>query len=65
MDIIKLKAPAAFLKGEKPNEVSIALNVTDVKGLHEMFADLEKKSPGMGVEKIGVTSTTMQDIYHA
>lgn len=63
MEIIKRKAPGAVVRSEKRGEVKISLNLMDIEGLAEMFANLEQKSTALGIKNIGVSVATIEEVY--
>ncbi|XP_077564635.1 phospholipid-transporting ATPase ABCA3-like [Haemaphysalis longicornis] len=63
MQIIKATVPEAEVRRHTQNEVTIFLNVLDCTGFEKMFTELEAQGPGLGVDKIGVSVSTIQDVF--
>ncbi|EEC08745.1 ABCA5 transporter, putative [Ixodes scapularis] len=61
--IIVATAPEAELVEERAGDVLIRLNVVHFTGFDVMFRALEEKKDQLGIETIGVTLSTIEDVY--
>ncbi|KAH7965090.1 hypothetical protein HPB49_003304 [Dermacentor silvarum] len=63
MHIIKSTVPEAEVRRHRPSEVTVALHVLECAGFEHMFAQLEEQSDVLGIDSIGVSVATIQDVF--
>ncbi|XP_054933572.1 ABC transporter A family member 5-like isoform X3 [Dermacentor andersoni] len=63
MHIIKSTVPEAEVRRHRQSEVTVALHVLDCAGFEHMFAQLEAQSDALGIDSIGVSVATIQDVF--
>ncbi|CAN8006682.1 unnamed protein product [Ixodes hexagonus] len=63
MSIIRDTAPNAIVRDWKQNDVTISLEVMDCTGFEKMFVSLENESGKLGIGAIGVSVSTIEDVY--
>ncbi|XP_064471737.1 phospholipid-transporting ATPase ABCA1-like [Ornithodoros turicata] len=63
LSIVRRTAPNAQIDSENLTEVRISLGLSDPQGFESMFATLEKQMEKLGIGRIGVTVSTMEDVY--
>lgn len=63
MAIIRKTAPSAEVRDEKQHEISIALKVMDCVGFETLFESLEGNATALGIGCIGVSVSTIKDVY--
>ncbi|KAH6932831.1 hypothetical protein HPB50_010146 [Hyalomma asiaticum] len=63
MQIIKSTVPEAEVKRHRPSEVTVALHLLDCAGFEDMFKQLEANSDALGIDSIGVSVATIQDVF--
>ncbi|KAH6932227.1 hypothetical protein HPB50_003751 [Hyalomma asiaticum] len=63
LSILRKYAPSAELLEDNPNQATIGLHTVDSKNFHKMFSELEKVSVRLGIRSIGLTVSTLKDIY--
>ncbi|XP_077513145.1 phospholipid-transporting ATPase ABCA3-like [Amblyomma americanum] len=63
MNIIKGTVPEAELRRHRQTDVTVVLHVLDCAGFENMFAQLEAQSDALGIDSIGVSVSTIQDVF--
>lgn len=63
MNIVQKTVPTAKVKRQVPDELCISLTVLNIKGFSAMFQALESGTTKLGIAAIGVTVSTMEDVY--
>ncbi|XP_064455078.1 ATP-binding cassette sub-family A member 17-like [Ornithodoros turicata] len=63
LTILRQTAPNAEVADDGLTEVRISLQVTDPTGFETMFQTLESQRAALGIASVGVTVSTMEDVY--
>ncbi|KAH7957051.1 hypothetical protein HPB52_014727 [Rhipicephalus sanguineus] len=63
LSILRRYAPSAELLDDKPNRAIIGLHTVVSKDFDRMFRELERASVRLGIRSIGLTVSTLKDIY--
>ncbi|KAH7935273.1 hypothetical protein HPB52_005596 [Rhipicephalus sanguineus] len=63
LSVIQRCAPKASFVRESPVMATIALHTVVTLGFDRMFLELEMRSANLGISSIGLTASTLKDIY--
>ncbi|XP_064456358.1 phospholipid-transporting ATPase ABCA3-like isoform X2 [Ornithodoros turicata] len=61
--VIQRTVPEAEITSRTLNGIKVSLRVNEITGFQEMFDTLERNSNQMGIKNIGVSISTMEDVY--
>lgn len=63
MSVVRETVPTAQVRRQVADELCVSLNVLNVEGFSAMFEALENEETDLGIGAIGVTVSTMEDVY--